>query len=50
MESCSCCSGDMVFDYGLDFLLGTLALERGTLPWLAIGSSDLFRNYYVYQV
>jgi hypothetical protein len=25
--------------YGLDFLLGALALESGTLPWLAIGSS-----------
>jgi hypothetical protein len=31
--------------YGLDFLLGALALERGTLPWLAIGSSVCFQNY-----
>ena len=28
--------------YGLDSLLGMLALERGTLPWLAIGSRVFF--------
>jgi hypothetical protein len=43
-ENCNCCSSDLVLGYGLDFLfglwlllLGTLALERGTLPWLTIG-------------
>jgi hypothetical protein len=35
--------------YGLDFLLGTLALERGMLPWLAIGSRVCFQNYSVCQ-
>jgi hypothetical protein len=49
VESYSCCSGDLVFGYGLDFLIGTLALERGTLPRLVIGSSDCFRNYFAYQ-
>jgi hypothetical protein len=28
--------------YGLDFMLGTLALERGTLPWFDIGSRVFF--------
>ena len=35
--------------YGLDFLLGMLALERGTLPWLAIGSRVCFQNYSICQ-
>jgi hypothetical protein len=35
--------------YGLVSLLGALALERGTLLWLAIGSSDCFQNYYICQ-
>jgi hypothetical protein len=29
--------------YGLVSLLGALDLERGTLLWLAIGSSDCFQ-------
>ena len=49
MESCNYCSGDLVFGYGLDYMIGTLALERGMLPWLAIGSSDCFQTYSVYQ-
>jgi hypothetical protein len=35
--------------YGLEFLLGMLALERGMLPWLAIGSRVFFHNYSLYQ-
>jgi hypothetical protein len=35
--------------YGLDSLLGTLALERDMLSWLAIGFKFCFRNYFVYQ-
>ena len=35
--------------YGLEFLLGTLALERGTLPLLAIGSRVFFPNYSLCQ-
>jgi hypothetical protein len=35
--------------YGLDFLLGKLALERGTPPWLAIGSRVCFQNYSLCQ-
>jgi hypothetical protein len=31
--------------YGLDFLLGTLALESDTLPRLAIRHRVCFRNY-----
>jgi hypothetical protein len=34
------------FGYGLDSLLGTLALERGTLPWLAIGSRVCFQKLF----
>jgi hypothetical protein len=39
----------LFFGYGLEFLLGTLALERGTLPWLDIGSRVCFHNYSVCQ-
>jgi hypothetical protein len=35
--------------YGLYFLLGTLALDSGTLPWLAIGSNVCFQNYSLCQ-
>jgi hypothetical protein len=35
--------------YGLDFLLGMLALERGILTCLDIGSRVFFQNYYLCQ-
>jgi hypothetical protein len=35
--------------YGLDSLLGMLALERDTLSWLAIGFKVFFQNYSVCQ-
>jgi hypothetical protein len=35
--------------YGLVSLFGALALERGTLPWLAIGFSGCFQNYSICQ-
>jgi hypothetical protein len=40
---------EFLFGYGLDFLPGKLALERGTLPWLAIGSRVCFQNYSLSQ-
>jgi hypothetical protein len=39
----------LVFGYGLDFLFGMIALERDTLPWLAIGFNISFRNYSICQ-
>jgi hypothetical protein len=35
--------------YGLDSLLGTLALEKSMLPWLAISSRVCVQNYSVRQ-
>jgi hypothetical protein len=34
-------------DYGLNSFLGTLALERDTISWLAIGFKVCFQNYFV---
>ena len=35
--------------YGLEFLLGMISLESGTLPWLAIGSRVFFQHYSLCQ-
>ena len=35
--------------YGLDFMLGMLALESGTLPWMAFGPRVCFQNYSLFQ-
>jgi hypothetical protein len=48
-ERCNCYSCDLVFGYGLEYLLGTLDLERDTLTWLDNGSSDCFQIYFVCQ-
>jgi hypothetical protein len=37
------------FGYGLDSLLGNIALERSILPWLAIGFRVFFHNYSIFQ-
>jgi hypothetical protein len=38
--------GILVFGYGLDSLLGVLALERCMLPWLAIGYKGLLLELF----
>jgi hypothetical protein len=40
---------DFLFGYGLEFLPGTVSLERGMLPWLDIGSRVFFHNYSLFQ-
>jgi hypothetical protein len=42
-------TGILVFGYGLEFMFGMLALERDTLPWLAIGFRICFQNYSICQ-
>jgi hypothetical protein len=40
---------EIYLGYGLDFLLGTLALQSGTRPWLDFGSKVFFCKYSLCQ-